>query len=236
VKLIELTDYSLRPLGNGQGIYRFDFSLSEGDVCYINAGDDVGQLFLRALATFETPLQGVYRYRGEVLDFSDYRHLLPIKRRIGYISSDVALISNRTLLDNLLLSKTYFENTLSKELPDDMAELCRHFQLVDKLRLRPAQVSQGDRRIAAVIRELGKKPEVLLLERPRDFMGFRIFELFQEILTDIIHGGTPVVFQAADEEFVWEVANREIRIAGGKLESLPFMTGNFNNKTPVTKR
>jgi len=50
---------------------------------------------------------------------------LPIKRKIGYISSDLALISNRTLLDNLLLLKTYFEDTLSEELPDDMAELCR---------------------------------------------------------------------------------------------------------------
>jgi ABC-type polar amino acid transport system ATPase subunit len=235
VKLIELTDYSLNPFGNGRGIYRFDFSLSEGDVCCINAGEDDGQLFLRALATLEAPLQGVYRYRGEALDFSDYRHLLPIKRKIGYISSDLALISNRTLLDNLLLLKTYFEDTLSEELPDDMAELCRHFQLMNKLHLRPAQVSQGDRRIAAAIRELGKKPEVILLERPRDFMGYRIFELFKKILTDIVHGGTPIAFQSADEEFIRDIANREVRIAEGKLESSPFSPGTFNDKTPVMK-
>jgi ABC-type polar amino acid transport system ATPase subunit len=236
VKLIELSGYSLTPFGKGKGIYDFDFVLSGGDVCCINAGfPEDAKLFLRAVATLERPERGAYRYKGETLDFSDYRLLLPFKRKIAYMSPDVALISNRTLLDNLLLMKVYFDNTPSQELPDDMAELCRYFQLEEKLHLRPAQVSQDDIRLAIIIRELGKKPELLLLERPREFMGYRIFNLFTTVLNGIILSGIPVVFLSEDEAFAREIANREVRIADGKLKTFPLMPGNSGETTPGTE-
>jgi ABC-type ATPase involved in cell division len=236
MRLIELSDYSLHPSGKGEGIHHFDFVLSAGDVCFVNAGSVAdGRLFLRALATLEPPERGIYRFRGEILNFSDYRLLLPVKRKIGYISPEAALISNRTLLDNLLLMKVYFENTSSQELPKNIAELCRRFQLEDKLHLRPAHLSHDDRRLAVVARELGKRPELLLLERPQEFVGFRIFNLLKTVIVDIIRGGTPVVFLSADEAFAREIANREIRISAGMLETFSLTSGGSGGTAPPTE-
>jgi ABC-type ATPase involved in cell division len=220
MKLVELFDYSLAPFGEGKGIRECRFDLSLGEVCFIRAVlPDDAKLFLRALATLEKPLSGSYRFRGEALDFSDYRHLLPFKRKIAYVASDAALISNRSLLDNLRFVRAFFDNEMDSELPDDLMELFRQFQMEEKLHLRPGQVELEFVRLTIILRELSKKPEMLLLERPRDFLSPRNFDLFVGMLKDMIKDGVPVVCLASDEAFIGEFAGKEVRITEGSVET-----------------
>lgn len=216
--VLELMNYVLAPIGHGKGIGEFHFTLSEGDICHVNADlvDDTN-LFLRALATLVRPLRGAYLFKGEPLDFSDYRHLLPYKRRIAYISPYSSFLSNRTLFDNLHLMRSYFENALSQELPGEIMELCRFFQIEDKLDLIPAQVDPENLRLAVIIRELCKDPDFILIDGPRDFLGYRKFDLFSEVLQRMLESGTPLVFSASDEAFARKHSNKEIMIANGVL-------------------
>ncbi len=221
MRFVELSNYSLPPLEEGKGLHDFHFILADGDVYAINSDyPDDARLFLRALATLSAPDRGTYRFNDEVLDFSDYRLLLPYKRKIAYVSPDSAMISNRSIRDNLLLIRSYFENTASRELPEDMGELCRYFQLDGKLDQRPYQVSHEDVRLAIVVRELGKNPEILLLDRPRDFLGYRNFDLFTRILKDFVRDGTPIVFLSSDLSFVQEYAKKEVVITEGTLKTI----------------
>ena len=57
-------------------------------------------------------------------------------------------------------------------------------------------------RHAIVIRELTKTFEVLLLDRPEDYFGYSRFDLFNEILEDIIESGQAVVFFSRDRHFI----------------------------------
>ena len=83
MKLIELTDYSFDSKKMGQPFKPFYFSLTLGDVVSIStdSGDDA-LTFLKVLATLTQPLQGEYRYKQEVLDFSSYKNLLEAKKRV----------------------------------------------------------------------------------------------------------------------------------------------------------
>ena len=90
--LIELSNYSLAPTGSGNGLDGFYLALSKGDIYSIQTDliDDASNL-LRALATLTHPIKGAYLFMGEKLDFSDYRKLLPYKKKIGYIAPDSAM-------------------------------------------------------------------------------------------------------------------------------------------------
>lgn len=85
--ICELKNYSLVPAGYGRELYPFDFTLSAGDVWFVDPDTRDGmQTFMRAIATLEYPKTGTYRFLGRMLDFSGYEELLWAKKRIGYVS------------------------------------------------------------------------------------------------------------------------------------------------------
>jgi ABC-type lipoprotein export system ATPase subunit len=216
--LIELSDYTLPPAGSGDGIQEFHFALSPGEICAVEAPKpDDSHLFLRAVATLVSPLKGIYRYIGNELNLRNYKELLPCKKKIAYIASDAALISNLTVRQNMLLHRYYFENDVGIELDDKLRDMCDALGLCHKLDRRPAELNSLERQLAIVIREIGKDPDVLLLNRPEDFVGHARFDLLVRLFNDCIAQGKPVVFVSSDPRLVRRFATRRILIADGSL-------------------
>jgi len=195
-----------------------DFTLSGAESCCVRSdSSDDARLFLRALATLVYPVQGTYRYNGKLLDFSDYRRLLSLKRRVGYIASDTAMLSNRTIRENLLLMRYYLENSLAISLDEQTWTLCKHFKIEDKLDLRPADLDPADLRAAITVRELTKSPELLLLEGPEWFVGFRRFGLFVQSVEEVIGPACSAVFFTSDDDFIDRFSNKTVMIKNGKI-------------------
>lgn len=218
---IELSDYTLPPPATGQGLNRFHFALSKGDVCSIlTDSPDNAHTFLRALATLERPEKGFYRFMGEKLDFSDYRQLLPYKKKISYIASDSAMISNITIRQNLLLMRSYFENALLFTIDENVAELCRIFGIHDKLDLYPAELNPLDLKSAIVIRELTKSPDLVLFEQPENFIRSTHFGIFVKILKEMLLSKLPLVFISELKGFVEDFSTKKILITAGHLTTI----------------
>ncbi len=219
--LIELSNYSLAAVGLGSGIQGFDFALAPGDVCAIESRHpDDAHLFLRALAAMIRPLKGTYAFKGRLCDLHRYQELLACKQQIGYVARDTALISNLTVRQNLLLQGYYHENRLDIDLADDVLALCDTFGIRDKLDRRPSGLSAMETQAAIVIRELGKKPAVLLLGQPEDFIGHAKFDLITQIFNQLIAERSPIVFLSFDRRLVRRFANRNVMIADGALTTV----------------
>jgi ABC-type lipoprotein export system ATPase subunit len=227
MEYIALSEYTVASVGTGRKLEGIDFSLSAGDVCAIAPGSWMdADAFLRALATLNPPLAGVYRFGSETLDFSDYRKLLPVKRRIGYVASDAALISNRTLRENLLIMRQYFENSLTVSLDRATASLCRKLGIEAELDRRPSEVDPIDVQTAIAIREIGKSPEVLLLDRPEEFLGQSRFRILAETIEDMIDRRVPIVVLTENRMFADQFVNRWIHIEDGRVTVKPATGGN----------
>lgn len=219
--IIELTDYTLEPEGAGNGLAGFSFSLFSGDGYSIETDSiDDAALFLKALVTLATPRKGTYCFNDMKIDLSDYRNSLPCKQRMGYIASDAALISNRTVRENLLFMRHFHENSLSLPLDDHALELCRQFDIFDKLDRRPGELHPQDIKNTITIRELSKYPDVLVLERPEDFIDHTKFSLFMEIVTAMTRQNLPLVFYSSDMDFIKSFSNKKLKISKGRLTSL----------------
>jgi ABC-type lipoprotein export system ATPase subunit len=227
MEYIALSEYTVAPVGTGRKLEGIDFSLSAGDVCGITAGSWLdADAFLRALATLNPPLSGVYRFKGETLDFSDYRKILPVKRRIGYMAPDAALLSNRTLRENLLIMRQYFENSLTVSLDEETASLCRKLGIEAEMNRRPSEVDPIDVQTAIALREMGKSPEVLLLDRPEESLGQSRFKILAETIEHMIDRRVPMVVLTENRMFTDRFVNRWIRIEGGRVTVKPATGGN----------
>ncbi len=216
----QLSNYSIAPadIGTGKGLNRFNLMLSKGDVCSIHTDSpEDAHLLLKALTTLIYPVEGTYFFCGKKLDFSDYRKLLPIKKKIGYIAPDSAMISNRTLRENLLLSRSYHENSLGVSLDDKTQKLCELFNIEDKLDIITAKFGRLDLRAAITVRELTKNPEMLLLERPEDIVGHTNFDFFVDLMKEMLKLGMPIVFFSYNTKFITDVSNKSIIIQNGAL-------------------
>jgi polar amino acid transport system ATP-binding protein len=215
---IELINYTYESKMTGNLFEPFSFSLIDGDACLVRTDlIDDALVFLKALATLFRPDRGTYRFNGRVLDLSSRKGLLKVKKRIGYITSHSALISNRTIRENLLLMEAYHKNALSMELNSKTQALCEMFAMQKLIDHRPSDLSPRDCHLAITIRELAKSPDVLLLEHPEDYIGLANFGILWDFMQTLVKEKLPIVFMSNSKSFVQAFANRKLVISQGKV-------------------
>lgn len=228
--VLELLDYSLAPIGSGHGVQQCYFALTHGDVCAINAPSvDDGNLFLRALATLVRPVKGTYIFKGRKHDSRRYGEMLCCKQKIGYAAPEAALISNLTVRQNLLLQRYYHENNLAINLDEKAMALCADFGIADKLDKRPAGLNAMEARAAIIIRELAKKPDLMLLDHPENFVGHARFEVMARLFNQLVTERLPIVFLSHDERLLGRYVNRKVIIANGSLTTVDMQGASVEN-------
>jgi ABC-type lipoprotein export system ATPase subunit len=198
---------------------KFDLLIGPGDHVLVTADSQrTVNLLFRGLATLSTPVSGHYRFNGSALDFSKHHHTLWCKKKIGYISPAMTMISNRTIMDNLLLPRCYEENTLAVTPSDELKRLCSVFNITLELDQRVAKANLRDVRMAAVIREIIKSPDIFLLERPEEMISPDRFNPFVELMKKKAATGTPLLLFSRDQKFIDNfLPNKRIVIKGNTL-------------------
>lgn len=214
--IVKLENYKLPPDRSGNGISGA-LNVYENDVISILTDDrDDASLLLKGLATLSYPTEGSYIFDNETLDFSDYRNLLSAKKKIGYIGSDATMLSNRTVRQNMMLSSHFFKNTQSLDIDRETMELCELFKITGILDKRPSEITKFHSNIAISLREIMKRPKLLLIEKPEDFLGYEFMESFSERIYELLKDSAIVFFSAS--KFVRDSIKRsEITIENGKL-------------------
>ena len=114
----------------------------------------------------------------------------------------------------------FHENSLLLTLDDHAVELCRKFDIFDKLERHPGELHSQDIKNTITIRELSKYPDVLVLDRPEDFIDHTKFSLFMETVTAMTQRNLPVVFYSSDTDFIKSFSNKKLKLSKGRLASL----------------
>lgn len=219
MNVVTLENCELNDITTGSHLQNFNFRLAPGEACSIYAdypGD--AHLLASVLATLIRPNAGKYIFMGATLDFSSYRNLLKYKKQIGYFGPDAAMISNLTVRENLLLSRTYFENALDLDLEDNVKGLCGEFYLTDKLDFRPTALSPLDIRAAIMIREFTKPLKLFIIDSPEDLIGHPGFDFLVKKVENMIASGIPLVLLCENDELTDRLTDRAVRIPLGDLQ------------------
>lgn len=217
--IIDIMGLALVPPGMSGHDDACRLAIAHGDVIAVFTDTPaIGRRLLRILATLEQPKRGEYRFNGEMVALKDYRQCLAVKRRIGYVAPDAAMLSNQSLRENLLLSRFYSEDDLTIEMDGAMMSLCKGAGLSRMLNRRPSVLSDGELMKAIAVREMCKRPAVMLIDRPENFMEISEKDTIFNHLKNMVGSGTAVVFISHNAEMN-SLANRQLTVADGEIRT-----------------
>jgi ABC-type ATPase involved in cell division len=172
----------------------FSISIEENDVIEISASDDeTASLFIRGLSTLVS-LKGEIFFKEDLFNTLEYEKILELKRNIAYIGPLCALLSNRSLIENILLFRLWEENSRKIRPDSDFMEDCERAGISEYLYQRPEKATEEVKCGAYLVREFLKNPLVIYMERPYLFTRGRLDRFLCEKLNKASQMNVPVVF------------------------------------------
>jgi phospholipid/cholesterol/gamma-HCH transport system ATP-binding protein len=164
-----------------------DLQVYEGEIFGIIGGSGAGKsVLLNTIIGLKDPDGGSIKVFDQDIQQITHRELNEIERRWGVLFQNGALFSNLTVLENV--SAPLFEHTsLSRSAIREIAEIKIGLTGLPPYAagLKPAELSGGMRKRAALARALAMDPELLFLDEPTSGLDPIGAGAFDELIADL---------------------------------------------------
>ena len=197
-----------------------DFALNPGEVVALIGGSGTGKtVLLRECIGLHRPTAGTVRVLGEDIWGLSGRDMNRVRRRFGMLFQEGALFSSLTVAQNVAVP--LMEHTrLPRALRDEVVRLrIRLAGLpLDAAGKRPAELSGGMKKRAALARALVMEPELLFLDEPTsglDPISARDFDHLLRVLCDSL--GLTALIATHDLDTLWGMVDRVIVLFRGRV-------------------
>lgn len=220
-----------KSFGNNKVLRGIDFTLSEGERVVILGPSGSGKsTFLRCVNWMEEPTSGEIYLDGELVTEKNIRK---IRRNIGMVFQHFNLISNMTVMENLLLAPIKLK-VMKKDAAEKRAkELLKHIGLSSKADAYPASLSGGQKQRVAIIRAMMMSPEVLLFDEPTSALDPESIGDVLSLIRELADRGMTIMIVTHEMSFAKEIATRIVFIDKGKIIEEGTANEFFNHpKTP----
>ncbi len=192
-----------------------DLDVRRGEILGVVGPSGCGKsVLLREIVGLQTPTEGEIEF-----PYFEAEHREP---RLGVMFQDGALFSNLTVLENV--EAPLREHTrLSPKLRSEIAALKLSMAGLgaEAHHKKPAQISGGMRKRAAVARALALDPELLFLDEPTAGLDPIAAENFDRMTENLAHSlGLTVFLVTHDLDTLHAICDRVAVLYGGKVAAL----------------
>lgn len=182
-KLIEFNNvWKTYKMGDGElnAIAGLDLSLETGSFTAVMGPSGSGKsTFLHITGILDTPTRGTFRLNGKNTTKLSVKEQARLRRNeIGFIFQRFNLMSQLTVLENVMLPMIKEDSKKAKNIIDLMGLTGKH----DK---RPGQLSGGEQQRVAIARALINDPSIILADEPTGELDTQNANSIMQILQDL---------------------------------------------------
>ncbi|MDR2178993.1 MAG: ABC transporter ATP-binding protein [Synergistaceae bacterium] len=217
--ILEAREVKKRYYRDGLPFYAVDgasLSIGAGEfVCIVGRSGSGKSTFLNILAGLLTPTSGSVGFEGqEYAQLSDGELSRLRNTRLGYIMQGHNVLSNFTVLQNVILPHVFFKRD------DDPAD--RALSLLEQVGLRPlasqypSSLSGGELHRVSIARALFMSPKLLIADEPTGDLDEETVAEIIELFAAIVKNGTSVLMVTHNSDAA-NYADRIYTMKSGKL-------------------
>ncbi len=194
-------------------------TIREGQCLLVMGPSGSGKtLLMKMMAAIILPTEGSVLFdQMDTASMSD-RELDRNRLRHGFVFQDAALWQNLTVLNNLTLPTQYhFPKRDPAETQRRLDRLCRTLAFTEDLNQRPARLSAGERKTAAIIRSMMLNPEIYFMDEPSSGLDSSTADHLLAVLKDLKAQGRSLVIASHDSEIASQLADWILVIDEGRV-------------------
>jgi putative ABC transport system ATP-binding protein len=219
--IVEMKDV-VKDFVNGEvvthALRRVDCAISEGEFVSIMGPSGSGKSTLMHIMGFLDVLtSGAYLFDGkDVSGLSQDELALMRRNEVGFIFQTFNLLSNATVIENVMLPMVYAEIP-RKEREERAKEALEEMGLGHRLNHKSNQLSGGERQRVAIARAFVNKPKVVFADEPTGNLDTKSGTVVLEKLQEFNARGQTIVMVTHEMEAA-EYSKRIIRMRDGEIE------------------
>ena len=195
-----------------------ELSLYEGDFTVIMGSSGSGKsTLLYSLSAMDAPTSGKVCYMDKEITGLAEKELAQFRaKEFGFVFQQVHLVSNLSLLENVLVPGYTDKDKSAKEVKQRAMELMVKMNIVDAKDRLPSQVSGGEAQRAAIARAVINEPGLLFADEPTGALNRKNTEEVLSLLSDINNNGQSILMVTHDVRAALR-GNRLIYLEDGKI-------------------
>jgi putative ABC transport system ATP-binding protein len=171
---------------------------------------------LAILGALERPTRGQVLFEGnDLADCSDVE-LARVRRHLGFVFQDFALIPSLSVADNITYPLIP-RGIPAAERRQRARELLARFGVESKLAVRTGDLSGGEQQRVAIARALAGHPQVVLADEATSNLDPQTAQALLEVFRELHAQGKTILIASHDPQVVG-LAGRVYRLERGRLE------------------
>ncbi len=173
---------------------------------------------LKVAAGITVPNRGkVYLREANLFRLSE-KKLLSFRKMNGFMFQDAALWANKTIFDNLALPLQLHHRELSsREITHKVNTLLEIMNLDDSVKLRPAQLSLGERKIVSFLRAIILDPAIVYLDDPTPSIDHAMLENMMQMIKELKDKGCTIIAVTHDAHLTSMIADYLVILKQGRV-------------------
>lgn len=174
---------------------------------------------LHMIGGMDGPTQGDVVVAGLTVNKLSQQELTRFRRQtVGFVFQAFNLIPNLTALENVALPME-FNGMPKTQRVDRATALLQRFDLGQRLRHRPSELSGGEMQRVAIARAVANAPRIVLADEPTGNLDSRSGQTVYELLREIARERTVVVVTHAEE--LARLADHVVHMRDGRILDKP---------------
>lgn len=169
---------------------------------------------LKIMAGILTPDNGIVKIKNKDINNIDEKENIALKKEIGFVFQDVALLSNLSIKENLALPlEFHFKNMTKDEIEDKIVKILNKVTMLESLNERPAQLSLGEQKLVGIARAMITEPDILYLDESLASIDPTIFKKMLKLIGEYSElENTTIIAVTHSKNMILKLSDRIILI------------------------